>query len=139
MEVLNAPSSIGASIVALVQSKVIVPNDAAIIAALMRQGATPNELAAIQRTVQELLEAGILRLVTIGGESHLAVPSATVTNQNTVVPAVQERNDAPPETDSKLEIAIDAEAERLMLYRVALVFLVVIALLLLRQIGLAML
>lgn len=142
MEAVSPPSTLSETLVALVQNKVIVPNDPCIIAALLRMPGSSTEIAELQRVMPALVAAGLLRVVTIGAESHLAIAVPSVANGHTIVPAVHERNGtAPPAaaTDSKLEIALDAETERLVLYRVALVFLVVAALLLLRQIGLAIL
>jgi len=135
MEAVTPPSTLSASIVELIQNKVIVPNDPCIIAALLRMPGSSTDIAELKRVVPALVAAGLVRIVTIGTEGHLAIAVPGVANGHTSVPAVHERN----ETDSKLEIALDAEAERLVLYRVALVFLVVAGLLLLRQIGLAML
>ena len=124
-----------AALAQLVAQRHIVPYDETILGALL---ADCRDTPEILRAVQQLLTAGTLRIVQVGSEPHLALGRHTAPKQDSSVP--KPNVSAKPQTsDSKLEIAIDAEAERLVLYRVALVFLIVIGLLLLRQIGLAIL
>lgn len=122
-----------AALAQLVAQRHIVPYDEAILGALL---ADSREAPEITSAVQQLLAAGTLRIVQVGSEPHLALGRNTAPKQDSSVPNLDVPA-KPQKSDSKLEIAIDAETERLVLYRVALVFLVVIGLLLLRQIGLA--
>jgi hypothetical protein len=128
------------ALVTLVQTQVVVPYDNQILATLMPASVRVDQIAS---AAEQLVATNVLRVVVIGRQRHLAVVAdqpheltSGVSNRNSSVSSAE--NHTKMEHDSKLEIATDAETERLMLYRVALVFLVVIALLLLRQIGLAL-
>jgi hypothetical protein len=133
----------------LVTVKRLVPADVELVAVVLAlpSDAQPEIAAAIDSLTQQ----GRVRIVMLGSEAHLAIASTdpVTTPSTTVVPTADKpvfqngtlwntlEHDAPHNEEVQLEIMVDAESERLMLYRVALVFLIIAGLLIVRQIGIA--
>jgi hypothetical protein len=133
----------------LVTVKRLVPADVELVAVVLALpcDAQPEIAAAID----SLTLQGRVRIVMLGSEAHLAIASTDPVPppSTTVVPTADKpvfqngtlwntlEHDAPHNEEVQLEIMVDAESERLMLYRVALVFLIIAGLLIVRQIGIA--
>jgi hypothetical protein len=133
----------------LVTVERLVPADKELVAVLL--GVPANSQHEIAAAIQALTVNGRIRIVMVGAEPHLAILSgdSSIKPKGTAVPIGDKpvfqnetlwntlEHDASHNKEVQLEIMVDAESERLMLYRVALVFLIIAGLLIVRQIGIA--
>lgn len=124
----SSRSSIESAIFALLRKKKIVPRRSDIVSMLLNVEATQGEVEFVLRS---MLGQGKLKELWIGNEEHVAL-SADSEEQAPKDEAAFETSTS-EDSEFTMQIAIDAEKERLLLYRVLVMLFVVGALLLARE------
>jgi hypothetical protein len=125
----------------------LIPDDAGIVRGLLSDAVTCDE-AELRVRLDHLADRGWLRQVVVGRERHLALGQPPPTTSEPAQPASADpapasaasdkpapEVEAPADDGFQLRVEIDIETERVLLYRVGLVVSALVAIVLLRGIG----
>ena len=126
--VVGPNDDVVATVLELVRRYGLIPDDRALVAELW-PGECPKDL---QDRIQVLVEAGLVRRVWLGNEPHLALGGRSdlgPRSSDLEYPSLMAPTDA-----FSIDLEVDALSERLLFYRLAIVFEVLMGLFGLREV-----
>lgn len=106
----------------LAQAQGLVPEDSTVLTKLWPPGFSKS-LGTLEADIERLVHLGFVRRVFIGTEPHLLLPPSTTPER----PQEQStgKADDPERQVFELQVRVDTETERVLLYRVFLIVLVI--------------